>query len=352
MRAAYAPYRLQFIEPGGTSRGVLHYKDTYLLKVWDESNPEIVGLGECALFKGLSAEDNDQYENKLRELCQNIHHGQETELCDHSSIMFGLESALNDLASGGKRIYFPSDFTSGKQKIKINGLVWMGTKEKMLERIDQKVAAGFHTIKLKIGAIDFESELSLIRYIRTRYSAMDLEIRVDANGAFSPDEAPTRLEALSKLGLHSIEQPIKAGQWEEMAKLCRTTPLPIALDEELIGITNPMVMLSLLRTIQPQYIILKPSLCGGFLGATDWLKMAYQLNIGGWITSALESNIGLAAIAQWTATLKPLIPQGLGTGMLYSNNFSSPLEQTEDFLWYNCDKAWDINLNNFNWIEQ
>jgi len=347
MKAAYAPYRLQFISPGGTSRGILYHKDTYFLKIWDESNPEIYGLGECALFKGLSAEDNDTYEQKLQELCHNISVGVPTDLNEYSSITFGFETAIRDFSSGGKRLIFQSPFTDGEKTIPINGLVWMGSKDEMLQRVEQKIEAGFRTIKLKIGAIDFASELDIIKYIRKRFSQNELTIRVDANGGFSPDNALSRLGQLSAYGIHSCEQPIKQGQWQEMAEICKKSPIHIALDEELIGITNPLTMMSLLRTIQPQYIILKPSLMGGISGATEWLKMASLMNIGGWITSALESNIGLNALAQWVATLCPLIPQGLGTGALFHNNIPSPLEQRADYLAFNTSKQW--NIPQFEW---
>ncbi len=348
MKATFAPYTLNFITPGGTSRGVMTTKDTYFIKLWDESNPEVYGIGECALFKGLSAEDDKHYEDKLRELCKNIESNKPTDLSLHSSIQFGFESAILDFANGGKRIYHPTPFTEGNYKIPINGLVWMGKKEDMLTRIDEKITAGFHTIKLKIGAMDFNQELEMIEYIRTRYSEKDLEIRLDANGGFTPENTLKRLNALSKYKIHSIEQPIKPGKWEEMAEICTKSPIPIALDEELIGITNPMIMMELLRSIRPHYIILKPSLMGGMSGSLEWLKMAAQFQIGGWITSALESNIGLNTLAQWVATLQPKIPQGLGTGLLFSNNITTPLIQKEDYLLYDNTKSW--NIPNFNWV--
>ncbi len=348
MKAAYSPYTLNFITPGGTSRGVMTTKDTYFIKIWDESHPDIYGIGECALFKGLSAEDNENYESKLQELCINIEKGEQTDLSSHSSILFGFETAILDFSNGGKRICYPSPFIEGKYKIPINGLVWMGKKDVMISRIDDKINSGFHTIKLKIGAIDFKQELEMIEYIRKKYSEKDLEIRVDANGGFTTQNVMQRLNALSKYHIHSIEQPIKAGQWEDMAKICKDSPIHVALDEELIGITNPMLMMELLRTINPHYIILKPSLMGGLSGSLEWLKMAAQFKIGGWITSALESNIGLNAIAQWVTTLQPKIPQGLGTGMLFSNNIESPLIQKEDYLIYGINKKW--NIPEFNWI--
>ncbi len=350
MKAAFAKYTLDFINPAGTSRGTLLKKDTYFLKIWDEQSPGRYGLGECALFKGLSAEDSDRYEPKLRELCRNIAMGEETDLAEFSSIQFGLETAILDFSRGCRRVCFDNDFVRGSYHIPINGLVWMGTKDEMIARIDEKVAAGFGVIKLKIGAIDFSQELEMIGHIRRRYTDRDLTIRVDANGGFTPENVMDRLGRLAEHNIHSIEQPIKAGQWEAMARVCRESPIPVALDEELIGITNPMMMMSLLRTIRPHYIILKPSLMGGFAGSTEWLKMAAQFGIGGWITSALESNIGLNAIAQWVTTLQVRIPQGLGTGALYSNNIASPLEQHADYLCYNPTKKWQIP--DFNWITE
>lgn len=342
MRAAYTPYSLDFITPGGTSRGILHKKDTYFLKIWDEANPAQYGIGECALFKGLSAEDNDTYESKLAELCDNIEADTATDLSEYSSILFGFETAILDYTHGCQRICFPSPFTEGKTRVLINGLVWMGSKDEMIRRIDAKIEAGFRTIKLKIGAIDFDSEVEMIRHIRNRYSRETLEIRVDANGGFTPENALERLNVISKFGIHSIEQPIKAGQWGKMALICKGSPIPVALDEELIGITNPLTMMELLKAIAPHYIILKPSLMGGFSGSTEWLRMAAQFNIGGWITSALESDIGLNAIAQWVSTLDVKIPQGLGTGQLFSNNIPSPLCQEKDYLTYDANKKWEI----------
>lgn len=347
MRATYAPYTLRFINPGGTSRGILTEKQTYFLKLWDESDHNYYGIGECALFRGLSSEDNPQYEDKLQELCRNIENNEATDLANHSSIKFGLEGAILDFSNGCNRICLPSKFTEGEQSIPINGLVWMGTKDEMLARIDEKISAGFHTLKLKVGAIDFNSELAMIDHIRCNYSPEQLEIRLDANGGFTPINAMRRLEKLAHFDIHSIEQPIKAGQWNEMAYLCANSPIHIALDEELIGITDTLEMNELLRTISPKYIILKPSLMGGISGAEDWIKLAAQYDIGGWVTSALESNIGLNAIAQWVATLDVKIPQGLGTGNLYHNNISSPLEQKNDYLCYNPTAKWIIP--DFDW---
>lgn len=333
-RAEYSRYLLHFKEDAGTSRGVLKEKETFFVKVWDESCPEVFGMGECALFRGLSADDRKNYEEKLEEVCQRIEEVKMEELEEWSSIRFGVEMALQDLAMGGRQLYFPSAFTDGRLAIEINGLIWMGDKSTMLQRIQQKLEAGFHCIKLKIGAIDFEAELSLLQYIRERFSREKVELRVDANGAFAPEEAMSKLEALAAFGLHSIEQPIRQGQWEEMAHLCRETPIPIALDEELIGVYGRKKKLELLEKVQPQYIILKPALCGGFSGAREWIELAEKRGIGWWVTSALESNIGLNALAQWVATLGNPMPQGLGTGQLYTNNLWSPLRQEGECLIY------------------
>ena len=340
MKAAYAPYRLIFKAPAGTSRGILLHKGTYFLKVWDESNPEVYGLGECALFKGLSREDTPLYESKLREMCQNIGLGKSTDLSEYSSLQFGLETALCDLSNGGRRVVVDTPFVHGETTIPINGLVWMGSFDEMSARIEEKLSAGFTTIKLKIGAIDFESELELIRLLRGRFSSETLTIRVDANGGFSPEEALPKLNRLAAYGIHSCEQPIKPNQWAEMRKICAESPIHIALDEELIGITDPMQMFMLLREIVPQYLIIKPSLMGGFAGAQEWLKMAKMTNTGAWFTSALEANVGWKAIAQVVAKFNPLIPQGLGTGALYTNNIESPLYQKADYLAYNPEGKW------------
>lgn len=345
MNSSITPYNLIFKKPSGTSRGILTSKKIWLLKVWNEESPEVFGLGECALFRGLSAEDRPGYENVLQSLTPNLPPLPELieQLRDFPSILFGLETALADLKNGGKRIIYPSTFSEGKSSIRINGLIWMGTKAEMQKQIQDKIEQGFSCIKLKIGAIDFDAELDLLKNIRQEFDAGTIELRVDANGAFSPADALRKLEALSKLNIHSIEQPIKAGQWQEMAQLCANTPLPIALDEELIGINDLSQKRLLLETIRPQYIILKPSLHGGFAGSEEWIKLANEQHIDWWATSALESNIGLNAIAQWCATQKNEMPQGLGTGQLYTNNFESPLSLTGENLFYDHQKVWKLN---------
>ena len=259
------------------------------------------------------------------------------------SIHFGLEIALRDLETNGQRQLFSSPFTETEQPIPINGLIWMGEKQFMFDQIKSKLQAGFSCIKLKIGAIDFEEELSLLRFIRQQFSAKDIELRVDANGAFTPTDALEKLNRLSAFELHSIEQPIRQQQWEEMAALCATTPLPIALDEELIGVYELAEKKKLLETIQPQYLIFKPSFIGGYKGTTEWINLCKTHNIDWWITSALESNIGLNAIAQWTATLNNKMPQGLGTGQLYTNNIESPLFVKDGGIYYQQNKEWVLD---------
>lgn len=323
MKASYTSYTLNFKRPGGTSRGVLHTKETFILEV---SNGERKGIGECALFRGLSADDRPDYEEKLQWLCENINNEEEDlklELSEFPSIWFGYEQAISNLKHGGN-LYFPGDFTEHKKSIRINGLIWMGSSDFMQEQIDEKLAAGFSCIKLKIGT-DWPSEHKILKHLREIYSDDILELRVDANGAFSFDESKKALEELAELKIHSIEQPIKAGNRNEMAKLCESTPTPIALDEELIRVFRAEEKKRLLEEIRPHYIILKPALVGGFSGTDEWITAAENLNIGWWITSALESNIGLNAIAQFTATKNNPLPQGLGTGSLFTNNFESAL---------------------------
>lgn len=334
MRLAYAPYILKFKFPAGTSRGILTEKPTFLIKVFDENDPTKFGIGECSVFPGLSPEADGNYGYKLIELLANMALGKETDLSRHSSIIFGLEQALRDFAGGCRHIYFPSGFTQGTESIEINGLVWMGDFDEMIERIDEKIDKGFHCIKIKIGAIDWRKEVEMIEYIRKKYSESTLQIRVDANGGFNMDNALPRLKRLADLGVHSIEQPIPAGMPELMSFLCQVSPLKIALDESLIGIYGTSKKEELLNEINPAYIILKPSLCGGFSGAEEWIGLAEERGIGWWVTSALESNVGLNALAQWTATLRTSIPQGLGTGALYTNNFECPLHLESDKLSY------------------
>ena len=340
MEAQFSKHILKFKRPGGTSRGVLHTKETYFLRVEDQGR---IGYGECAIFRGLSCDDRPDYEQRLRWLCENISRDighLKVELLEYPSIHFGLEQAMLSLNGSDPYTLFPSAFTDGEDRILINGLIWMGNREFMKTQIEEKLREGFTTIKLKIGAMDFETELGLLRFIREQYTAAEIEIRVDANGAFSPEEATEKLKQLSEFAIHSIEQPIRAGQWEEMAGLCEKSPVPIALDEELIGVFTYAEKLRLLQALDPEYLIIKPSLTGGVDGTLDWLRACRENQVGWWITSALESNLGLNAIAQFTYVLNNPLPQGLGTGGLFTNNLTSPLHVKEGALWYDPDQKW------------
>jgi o-succinylbenzoate synthase len=344
IKANYKKYILNFKNPSGTSRGVLRTKETWFI-ILEENDKK--GIGETGLFRSLSFDDVHNYEEKLSWICNNINLGLDfllNELYEFPSIQFGLEQAFLSLKSENKFDLFPSHFTKGEKSIPINGLVWMGEKEFMKNQIIEKLASGFSCIKMKIGAIDFDTEIELLKSIRKEFSSNEIELRVDANGAFNPKNALSKLQVLSELEIHSIEQPIKQGQVQEMAELCAKTPLPIALDEELIGVFDTSKKIKLLKTINPQYIILKPSLVGGFKGSKQWIDLAEQNRIGWWVTSALESNVGLNAIAQWTATLNNTLPQGLGTGGLFTNNFESPLEVKNGYLHYANNKSWNFNL--------
>lgn len=344
MKAVYQKYVLNFKQASGTSRGILRTKETYFLTISDGLK---IGYGECGLFKGLSIDDRFDYEEKLGWLCKNIQEGESfllEKLKEFPSIQFGLEQALLSLKSKNPFKLFTSKFTDSQDTININGLIWMGSETFMKQQISDKLKAGFSTIKMKIGAIDFETELSLLKSIRQDFSSKEIELRVDANGAFSPKEALEKLKRISEYEIHSIEQPIKQGQIEEMADLCSKTTIPIALDEELIGIFDVTKKNELLQIINPQYIILKPSLVGGFKGSEEWINLAEKHKIGWWITSALESNIGLNAIAQWTYILNNKMPQGLGTGSLFTNNIESPLEVVNGHLKYSKNKKWNFNI--------
>lgn len=345
MKASYFKHTLKFKRPSGTSRGVLKTKESWFIKIETEDK---FGIGECGHLKGLSIDRVDDYEDTLKWVCEHIHLGLEklySELNDFPSIQFGLEMAFESFSSADPYLLFPSKFTDGKQGMKINGLIWMGEKSYMKSQIQEKIQQGFSCIKLKIGAIDFESELELLKHIRSEFSATDIELRVDANGAFAPDDALDKLNRLSEFNLHSIEQPIAQGHWLDMAELCDKTPLPIALDEELIGLKDVTIKQKALLTIQPQFIILKPSLIGGFQGAREWITLANESNIDWWMTSALESNIGLNAIAQFTFIQNNSMPQGLGTGGLYTNNIESPLEIEGEKIMYNPNLKWENKFN-------
>lgn len=370
------PKTLHFKQPAGTSRGVYTTRNVWYINIKDNEKG-YHGTGECAPLPALSCDDLPDYKKVLENICNKVvsessKYNSYEEITEkltsivginYPSILFGLETAFRSLISSsyicdkensGKKEstsgikLWDTTFSKGESGIPINGLIWMGNFEEMFGRIEEKMKAGFRCIKLKIGAIDFEKELELIKHIRRHFSEKDIELRVDANGAFSPQDAPYKLDALSKYGLHSIEQPIKAGQWNEMAKLCASTPLPIALDEELIGINETSRKTELLETISPQYIILKPSLHGGIHGSEEWIKLAKERGIGSWVTSALESNIGLNAIAQWCATLNPDMPQGLGTGLLFTDNIDYPLNIKGDCLWFDPEQP---NPDLESWLE-
>lgn len=348
------PYLLKFRRPAGTSRGVYTTHQVWYVLIRSKNDPSRWGIGECAPLQDLSCDASPEYESVLRNFCKEIEQTgflDKEKLRSYPSMLFGLETAFFHLDKGSFAFY-DTPFSRSKSGITINGLIWMGDYQRMLEQIEEKMKLGFRCIKLKIGAIDFEEELKLLRYIRQHFSAKEIELRVDANGAFKSDEALSKLNRLAELDLHSIEQPIAAGQWDDITCLTRNTPLPIALDEELIGVNNPDDKKDLLKKINPQYIILKPSLHGGVAGCNEWISFAEELGIKWWITSALESNIGLNAIAQWCATFSNPMPQGLGTGGLYFNNIEMPLVVHGDKLWYDSVKDNSVYTEYYNFLEE
>ena len=329
---------LHFKQPAGTSRGVYTTRKIWLVEL---SDGERQGVGECAPLPDLSCDamEDGRYEMLLEKFCQRLCETGEIDyeaMRDYPSMLFGLETALRDVRGkkvDGKSILFDTAFSRGEVGIPINGLVWMGNYDEMLQRMEEKLEKGFRCVKLKIGAIDFDKELDLIKRIRDRFSFHEVELRVDANGAFKYDEALYKLELLSQYNIHSIEQPIKQGQWAFMAELCRESPLPIALDEELIGVNDTEMKSHMLNIIKPRYIILKPSLHGGMMGCREWIDIAKEMGIGSWITSALESNIGLNAIAQFASDVygdNITMPQGLGTGQLFTDNIDMGLDIIKD----------------------
>jgi o-succinylbenzoate synthase len=337
---------LHFIQPAGTSRGVLLDKPTWFLVIQHQLTRSI-GIGECSLIPGLSMDNENETEKKLKEVASRIAQNDIPnieELVEFPAIQFALETALQDAAYEDDFSPYPGDFSKGKKNIPINGLIWMGNEEFMRTQIQQKLDDGFSCIKMKIGAIDFDTELKILASIRNQFSPEHIELRVDANGAFSPEEALSKLEKLSKFHIHSIEQPIAVDQWKEMAVLAANSPIPIALDEELIGMSDLGLQIQMLQFIQPQYLILKPSLLGGMAASEQWISVAEKLGIGWWATSALESNVGLNAIAQWVSHQKTTMPQGLGTGKLFTNNIDSPLEISNGTLLYSQQKTWNNSL--------
>jgi o-succinylbenzoate synthase len=346
IKAAYKKYILRFKQPAGTSRGIYTERKSWFISVFDTDNPLQTGLGECAPLPGLSPELDAGFVDKLTDTCRNIERYCDLApdaLAGFPSIRMGLETAFLDYRNKGSKIFYRNGFTEGTRGIAINGLIWMGSPEFLDEQIRNKLNEGYACIKVKVGAIDFDAELSLIKKVRKEYRAEDVEIRVDANGAFDPAKVMDRLNALAALHVHSIEQPVKQGQPDFLAWLCANSPLPIALDEELTGIDSLIHKQELINGIHPQFIVLKPSLHGGFSGCSEWIELADASGVGWWVTSALESNIGLNAIAQWTSTLRCDLHHGLGTGQLFVNNFDSPLYIDNAELKHDGHKTWNLS---------
>ncbi|MFO7657887.1 MAG: o-succinylbenzoate synthase [Bacteroidales bacterium] len=340
-KARIREYTMHFRFPAGTSRGVLNQKKSWYIIIENDGR---TGIGECSVIQGLSPDDHPLLSQKLQDLCDFVNSGNHP--ADFNAgmfpaVRFGIETAITDLNNGGNRILFHSGFTAGDNAIPINGLIWMGNADFILKQVKEKVDEGFGCLKMKIGAAEFESELQLLKKIRKEHP--QIEIRLDANGAFSRETALLKLEELAQLNIHSVEQPIKPGEAGIMAEICEKSPIPVALDEELIGIAGKHQKEKLVKEIQPAYIILKPSLLGGFIPTAEWIDIARKSGTGWWVTSALESNIGLNAIAQWVATLDIKLVQGLGTGMLYENNITSPLYVKNAMLYYLRGTEWNIS---------
>jgi o-succinylbenzoate synthase len=337
------PYTLKFNRPAKTSRNVFHERRIYLIKLTDQKKG-VIAWGEAAPLSLLSVDDVDNYEAVLREFCFDIQEGQSLhnlDLNQYPSIRFGLETVLSDWSLGGEMNIFQSSFFGG-EPIEINGLVWMSDSETMLKEANKKVDAGFKTIKFKVGALDFDEECRMLESFRSRFSSEKITVRLDANGAFEPGEAVEKLADLNRFGIHSIEQPILAGQWDAMQEICAKSTIDICLDEELIGIEALQEGEILIRTTRPSYLILKPNLLGGFELSDQWVTLANKFNIGWWATSALEGNVGLNAISQWVSKHKNALPQGLGTGSLYSNNIEGPLHVKDGFLTYRREADWEM----------
>jgi O-succinylbenzoate synthase len=359
LQATFVKKTFQFGFKARTSRGLMRDKTSWFIKLWDDRDPLVTGLGECGPLPGLSIDARPDFEDVLRETLQTISDQQlsvegapetlpiphpilEAVPPDFPAILFGLETAWLDLLQGGRRLLYQNKFSAG-QPIPINGLIWMGDLDFMMNQINQKIAQGFTCIKLKVGGLDFDRECDVLDYIRKRYYKDNITIRLDANGAFKIDEALFKLSELARFKIHSIEQPIKAGL-PEMEELCRKSPVPVAFDEELIGV-RPDAREELLTRLKPSYIILKPMLHGGLSGCAAWIAIAERLGIGWWITSALESNIGLNAICQFTARYAITIPQGLGTGAIYTDNIPSPLVVEQGKIFHDPERSWDTGLS-------
>jgi o-succinylbenzoate synthase len=348
LKASYTRYLLHFKRPAGTSRGVLRSKPAWYLHL--ERSDGMKGIGEVSLIPGLSRESPSEVESSLKRLCASINEGA-SELTSPellspelpAGIRFALESALLDLDGGGSQLLYPSAFTRGSSGIPTNGLIWMGDPSFMKQQIQEKLDQGFGVLKMKVGALDTELETGVVSWIRSRFGEHRLELRLDANGAWSPAEALRKMERFAPFGIHSLEQPVAAGQWEAMARLCREAPYPLALDEELIGLDPEGDGAGLLGTVKPQFLILKPGLLGGFKVCNRWIELAGGSGTGWWATSALESSVGLNAIAQWTFHQKSSLTQGLGTGSIYRNNLASPLQLERSRLWYRRGQGWDLS---------
>jgi O-succinylbenzoate synthase len=355
LKIVFQPHLLKFKMEAGTSRGVLTQRTSWLLKVTDSDQPGVAGYGECGPLPGLSIDDVSDFEQQLASVCD-LFNELDLEVFPFNlsiilqqvipeslpSVRFGVETALLDFMNGGKRIIYPNAFSLGQKGILINGLIWMGSYDHMLQQVEDKLSQGYATLKMKVGAIDFEQEIRILESVRKRYSKEEITLRVDANGAFGSSEVDQKLSRLAEFDLHSIEQPVKAGQHDLLREICQTSPVPVALDEELIGIFDYRQKFALLKKIQPPFIILKPALLGGFQHTKEWIEIANRLDIKWWITSALESNIGLNAIAQFTANFDNELPQGLGTGQLYYNNIESPLNIKNGCLLYDAAGRWEL----------
>jgi O-succinylbenzoate synthase len=355
LQASYSKKTFHFSFQARTSRGSVTKKDAWFLKVWDKQNPEVFGIGEASPMPGLSLEKPEEVESNLELIVKKIKDvsaGRFNSLEEISSyfngltlpasVLFALETALLDLKNGGARTIFQNDFVKGKS-IPINGLVWMGGLDVMLQQVSIKLYDGFSCIKVKIGGINFEKELDILQFIRRKYFRDVVTIRLDANGSFKPEEAMYKLTDCARYDVHSIEQPLKVGS-PLLPELCKTSPIPIALDEELIGVITREKKIELLDRIQPPIIILKPSLHGGLRGSEEWIALAKERKIGWWVTSALESNIGLNALAQFASNYDLDTHQGLGTGSIYNDNIGSPLQVEKGSLSYNSQINWDLTI--------
>lgn len=355
LKIVYKPHTLHFRKEAGTSRGVLTQKTSWIVIVTDSEKPGVAGYGECGPLPGLSVDDIPDFEAQLADVCS-IFNELDLDVFPFNlaiileqlipenlpSVRAGVEMALLDIMNGGQRMLFKNGFSNKGEGILMNGLIWMGSYEHMMAQVEEKLAQGYATLKMKVGAIDFGQECRILETIRKRFDKNTITLRVDANGAFTAADVKEKLDRLSAFDLHSIEQPVKGGQHELMTDLCGSSPVPVALDEELIGITTYRAKFALLKKLMPPFIVLKPTLLGGFTATSEWIEIANRLHIGWWITSALESNIGLNAIAQYTAQFNNPLPQGLGTGQLYTNNFDSPLIVENGHLHYRKELAWEL----------